>query len=100
VDLLVPGEHRDEMLDALGARLGLLGGLDAKEHGVAVGRVECDEERGGAGVCGERGGATALIAAARCSRARWRGSRRAGRLLREPQAASQRPSRWGALEGG
>jgi hypothetical protein len=25
VDLLVPGEHRDEMLDALGARLGLLG---------------------------------------------------------------------------
>ena len=53
VDLLVSGEHRDEMLDALGARLGLLG-PDAKEHG--EGRVERREERGGAGVYGERGG--------------------------------------------
>ena len=45
MDLLATLEHRDELDDFSGSRFRFLGGLNAPQDGVAVGLIECFEER-------------------------------------------------------
>ena len=82
VQLLAAREHRDERLDAPGARLRLLAVADPVEHRVAVGAVERREEGG------RRRARVERLAAGR------RGPRSCGRpRTRDPSARRPSPAR-------